>query len=329
MNNDLIKRNSNFKWVESLRGIGAFLVFFSHLPIIFINDLGFIIGRIGVVIFLMMSGYLAVSSRIKYKKRDYLINRFLRMYPVYWVLLIIYVVLSPSVDIIKLLANITLFSKFIGQSEMLGASWMMPIQIIFFIGIAFMSKEILEKIISKSGNDILMRNICIIGIFSLILSILRLELQKPFPVAIALLLLVAILGIGYRYRQNKEEFIKLLMVFEVFLIFSVIIAYPSEYISYFIAYNMGIIFFILADYKKINFEMANKLGKISFTFFLSGEITGKLAHIFITKLDIIDNLLIFCLLQFIINIIFSFIITKYIENPLHKIFNNYMQLKKL
>lgn len=242
MNNDLIKRNSNFKWIESLRGIGVFLVFFSHLPIIFINDLGFIIGRIGVVIFLRMSGYLAVSSRIKYKKRDYLINRFLRMYPVYWVLLIIYVVLSPNVDIIKLLVNITLFSKFIGQSEMLGASWMMPIQIIFFIGIAFMSKEILEKIISKSGNDILMRNICIVGIFSLILSILRLELQKPFPVAIVLLLVVAILGIGYRYKKNKEEFIKLLMVFEVFLIFSVIIAYPSEYISYFIAYNMGIIF---------------------------------------------------------------------------------------
>ncbi len=46
-----MEQNKNFNWISSLRGIGAFLVFFSHLPIIFPNDLGFVIGRIGVVIF--------------------------------------------------------------------------------------------------------------------------------------------------------------------------------------------------------------------------------------------------------------------------------------
>lgn len=36
-----MEQNKNFNWISSLRGIGAFLVFFSHLPIIFPNDLGF------------------------------------------------------------------------------------------------------------------------------------------------------------------------------------------------------------------------------------------------------------------------------------------------
>lgn len=84
-----MEQNKNFNWISSLRGIGAFFVFFSHLPITFPSDLGFVIGRIGVVIFLMMSGYLAVGSRFKYTKKEYLFNRFVRMYPVYWVLLII------------------------------------------------------------------------------------------------------------------------------------------------------------------------------------------------------------------------------------------------
>lgn len=30
-----MEQNKNFNWISSLRGIGAFLVFFSHLPIIF------------------------------------------------------------------------------------------------------------------------------------------------------------------------------------------------------------------------------------------------------------------------------------------------------
>ena len=69
-----MEQNKNFNWISSLRGIGAFFVFFSHLPITFPSDLGFVIGRIGVVIFLMMSGYLLVLDLNILKKSTYLID---------------------------------------------------------------------------------------------------------------------------------------------------------------------------------------------------------------------------------------------------------------
>lgn len=264
-----MEQNKNFNWISSLRGIGAFLVFFSHLPIIFPNDLGFVIGRIGVVIFLMMSGYLAVSSRFKYTKKEYLFNRFVRMYPVYWVLLIIITLLSSDISLVRFLTNITLFSKFMGQPEIIGASWMMPIQVLFFVIIAFFSKKSISMILEGNANLIINKYIYCWGVIAIILAILRMIFQKPFPVALALLIIIAFLGVIYRYDKTRN-FIKYLILFEIILLISVSIAYSNSS-SYFIAYNLGIVFFIIADYKNINFTLANKLGDISFTFFLGGR----------------------------------------------------------
>lgn len=311
-----MEQNKNFNWISSLRGIGAFLVFFSHLPIIFPNDLGFVIGRIGVVIFLMMSGYLAVSSRFKYTKKEYLFNRFVRMYPVYWVLLIIITLLSSDISLVRFLTNITLFSKFMGQPEIIGASWMMPIQVVFFVIIAFFSKKSISTILEGNANLIINKYIYCWGVIAIILAILRMIFQKPFPVALALLIIIAFLGVIYRYDKTRN-FIKCLILFEFILLVSVYMAYHNSS-SYFIAYNLGIILFIIADYKNINFILANKLGKISFTFFLGGDISAKIIYVFIDKNYIMDNILAFCILQFLVDILLAFLITKYIESPLYK-----------
>lgn len=326
-----MEQNKNFKWISSLRGIGAFLVFFSHLPITFPNDLGFIIGRIGVVIFLMMSGYLAVGSRFKYTRKEYLFNRFVRMYPVYWVLLIIITLLSSDISIVRFLTNITLFSKFMGQPEIIGASWMMPIQIVFFVIIAFFSKKSISIILKGNSSLIINKYIYYWGVIAIILAILRMVFEKPFPVALALLIIIAFLGVIYRYDKLKN-FIKCLILFEFILLISVYIAYPNGS-SYFIAYNLGIFIFIIADYKNINFMLANKLGKISFTFFLGGGISAKILYIFIDKDYLMGNIWEFCILQFLIDILLAFLITKYIENPIHKksnqILYKYKNVKEL
>jgi len=322
-----MEQNKNFNWISSLRGIGAFLVFFSHLPIIFPNDLGFVIGRIGVVIFLMMSGYLAVGSRFKYTKKEYLFNRFVRMYPVYWVLLIIITLLSSDISLVRFLTNITLFSKFMGQPEIIGASWMMPIQVVFFVIIAFFSKKSISMILEGNTNLIINKYIYCWGVIAIILAILRMIFQKPFPVALALLIIIAFLGVIYIYDKTRN-FIKCLILFEFILLISVYMAYPNGG-SYFVAYNLGIILFIIADYKNINFILANKLGNISFTFFLGGDISAKIIYIFIDENHIMNNIWAFCILLFLIDILFAFLITKYIENPIHRKSNQILYKYKI
>lgn len=51
---------------------------------------------------------------------------------------------------------------------------------------------------------------------------------------------------------------------------------------------------------------------------MGGDISAKILYIFINKDYLMDNLLMFCILQFFIDILLAFLITKYIENPLHK-----------
>ena len=55
----------NYEWIATLRGFAALLVFVAHLPIPFPDIVGFAIGRTGVAIFFLITGYLAVQSRRK------------------------------------------------------------------------------------------------------------------------------------------------------------------------------------------------------------------------------------------------------------------------
>lgn len=74
-------------WISSLRGIAILLVFFSHLYSVSGATFKFVIGRIGVVIFFLLSGYLALSSRKKRTANQYIFNRLIRIYPIYWLIL--------------------------------------------------------------------------------------------------------------------------------------------------------------------------------------------------------------------------------------------------
>ena len=78
------------QWISSLRGLLVLLVFISHLELSFISkDVLFVIGRIGVVGFFLISGYLALTSVQKRTTKQFYFNRFLRIYPMFWILLLI------------------------------------------------------------------------------------------------------------------------------------------------------------------------------------------------------------------------------------------------
>ena len=274
-------------WLATLRGEAAFLVFISHLGVLPIDsNFSFIIGRSGVTCFFLMTGYLAMTSRSKRNRVQYTINRFIRMYPVYWVLLICYFFLHLNeVSVIQLLANMTYFEEFIGIGPMLGASWMMPILVVFYFSVmifgvsVFMPKES-EK--DKIRRGVLLEIIC--GVFAIILSLLRFFTNKPFPTAFFLLIAVGIIGVYIKLLDDSTERIKtklgylipILVVFEFLLVVSAAFSYREEWIFYEIAYNLGILLFVLYKFLNISKGFINKffseLGKIGFTFFLGAEI---------------------------------------------------------
>ena len=119
-NFDWLKHNG--KQIATLRGIAVLLVFFSHLNLNRSEErrvgkeLLFISGRIGVVLFFLISGLLAYSSRYKKSLKQYIFNRFCRMYPVYWLLLILAcITFEKQFSIMQVLTNFTLFQEFLGH----------------------------------------------------------------------------------------------------------------------------------------------------------------------------------------------------------------------
>lgn len=129
------------RWISSLRGLLVFLVFFSHLTVLPIHkDLLFIIGRIGVAGFFLISGFLAVTSLERRKMKQFLLNRFLRIYPIYWILLVMTFFLTEGHTLKELVCNFTLFEEFVGYDAMIGSSWMLPIMIIYFLLLLLVKK---------------------------------------------------------------------------------------------------------------------------------------------------------------------------------------------
>ena len=63
---DMSEGRGQIDWIASLRGLSALFVFFSHLTFLPVNgDALFVIGRVGVTCFFLITGYLVIQSRIK------------------------------------------------------------------------------------------------------------------------------------------------------------------------------------------------------------------------------------------------------------------------
>jgi peptidoglycan/LPS O-acetylase OafA/YrhL len=121
--------------LTGVRAFGASVVFFDHLPLlphahVIINVMAF---------FYALSGFLIV--RIYYEQaqwqrvwlKKYFINRFARIYPVYFLLLTIVVLLRHDVHPLTLLSNYTLtHALFHGETLLIQPSWSLTVEETFY-----------------------------------------------------------------------------------------------------------------------------------------------------------------------------------------------------
>ena len=312
-------------WLATLRGVAALLVFISHLYHIHANGkILFIFGRIGVVCFFLMTGYLTMVSREKRNRKQYLWNRFLRVYPIYWLLLLLTVLLDLHSYSVKSVAlNATLFEEFFGEDAIIGASWMLPIQVVFFIGVAlfgfklFINKNNTEK--SNMQRGMVLISICMI--VAVAIGGARRITGKPFPTAFLLLIGLSVLGIYYQYvNGNIKKIAPLWIIYEVCFLVSVVLSYPGKAVRYIVAYNIGIVLFVIFEKfisgKDLISSLFAKIGRIGFTFFLGAGIPWALLLKISTFEDSIGLKVLGCILKFCAAVLLGYVITRFIEEPL-------------
>jgi peptidoglycan/LPS O-acetylase OafA/YrhL len=301
--------NSTINWIASLRGLLVFLVFFSHLSLPLPKDLLFVIGRIGVAGFFLISGYLAKSSIERRNSVQFLWNRFLRLYPIYWLLLIMTFFIFAKYDWKEFLWNVTMFEEFVGYEAMIGAAWMLPIMVLFFILLAF-----LEYVLKGKHLYSIFYWICI---GSLLVGVVRYMTGKPFPTALCLLQSVGLLGYMHKSLESKwsRKYVRCILVFEITLIIASFLSYGNKVLFYFIAYNIGFIAFYLFEKYDISIRLWDELGKLGFTFFLGAAIPMGLISKIIPSVSSMDVIL-YSAVQLILAIAFSYVVTTYCEKPL-------------
>lgn len=224
----MLMQQNRIEWLASLRGLLVLLVFASHLPL-FINissDFAFVLGRMGVAGFFVISGYLAVSSIEKRNAKQYLFNRFLRIYPIFWLLLIcVYLLSSNGFTITDLVKNMALASK-----SMIGSSWMLPIMVFMFVCLTCIHKL---KVNIDAAYIALM-------VFSLLLGLCRWYTGVKLPTAFFLLSALGVLS--YRWKMcecNLQAVRWQIVVYETVLLMATALSYQDKMPWYFLAYNLG------------------------------------------------------------------------------------------
>lgn len=119
------------KELDALRGLAAFAVFLFHFQL-------FDYGYLGVHLFFIISGFVIFLTAKSVKKpSDFVIARFSRLYPTYWVCLFLtFAVLyygRGDVTLKQLIYNLTMFQAFLGVENVDGAYWSLTEELVFYV----------------------------------------------------------------------------------------------------------------------------------------------------------------------------------------------------
>ncbi len=122
--------------LTGVRAAGASVVFFDHLPLqagehVIINVLAFFFALSGILIVRIYYEQAQLSARWLAK---YFVNRFARIYPVYFVLVTVALLLSPPISAPRLLANYTLtHALFQPMTLLIQPSWSLTVEECFYV----------------------------------------------------------------------------------------------------------------------------------------------------------------------------------------------------
>lgn len=99
-------------------------------------------GYLGVDIFFMISGYVVLMSSMHKSPRDFLVSRISRLYPAYWLtvilsFIVVYFVGAAGADTVKptiqlLVYNLTMLQNFFGKESINPVFWTLTFEISFY-----------------------------------------------------------------------------------------------------------------------------------------------------------------------------------------------------
>jgi peptidoglycan/LPS O-acetylase OafA/YrhL len=334
--------NEKYPPLTGVRALGASVVFFDHFPFqpdahITLNVMAF---------FFALSGFLIV--RIYYEQAQinrqwlgkYFLNRFARIYPVYFVLLTLVVFLQHATGTWTLLKNYTLLHALFHKTPLLiQASWTLTVEECFyFLAPAFMllaRRTLFAPLAVACAMSLAALGISRLDIgflatpnfvlsttffghfaeffagFYLALAVIKLEKSAPVQLPGARFTLAGLLGVSVLiaamvlvYRSPKPDF------HWIILINNFLIPFPIMLLYWGLIRESTVVSRVLAS------PLAGLLGRSSYSFYLLHALVIEYFAIpFLVPL--IGNRVLYVLLTFIITWVVSIILFVSFEEPVN------------
>jgi len=319
------------KELDSLRGIACLSVLLFHYTTkyseIFSTSIttqlfNFKYGGQGVDLFFIVSGFVIfLTIKKNTKPVDFVYKRFTRLYPTFWICVLLTFFLIRYSDLImyqrnfsELIYNLTMVPDVFGVKRVDGVYWsLLPELMFYFLMFCLLIVKKIKYIDS----------ICFVWLLGILIN----NMHDIMPIRVLLNLKFAhlfIIGISFYKIKNKESkwwtHLLILCSFIVSIIISDSLHKPV-FLLFFIA------IFYLFVYNKLNWIKLKPLiilGEISYALYLIHQFIG---YIIINKLVNygIENNFLLLLIPFTITVLLAYSITFYIEKPVQLFLRNTWQ----
>ena len=298
-----------YGYVDSIRGLAALTVVYFHVAddflksstpsaieyaIFYLVSGPIDLGKVAVTLFFAVSGFVVPFSLLRGREnpiRDFVISRFFRLYPAYWLsipfgILAFYVVRPNPIDAVTILANITMLQQFVGIENIIQIYWTLQIELIFYgLCVALFLCGWL-----RSNNRVFLVALAMIA-FAAALAGGRFVTGKELPVALGLALTVMFFGLLWRryiLDGDLEARRRALIVAATLVVALPPIAWmgygPEAWSRYTLTYYLAVGLFILMTTRlRIEHRIFIYLGTISYSIYLFGSASRVFAMAVIPK----------------------------------------------
>jgi peptidoglycan/LPS O-acetylase OafA/YrhL len=273
---------SRMAHLDSLRGIAALCVAYSHCAwaarstaaetsiledaAIYVATEAIDLGKLGVVSFFMLSGYL-VPSMLKGGTGQFLLTRAARILPMYWVsALVALVVLQPTLSAADLLGNVLPLQGFVGATPIQGLYWTIQIELCFYAMCAALHWK---GLILRKGT-VLTLAMLFLAIAAALAAYRATGVETPVALPLSLTMML----LGHLIRTDRKAALTLLVAVVIALPAITAMAYgenaPRYVLTYFVA--AGAFFAVVTQPRLLSDKMAG-LGRVSYSFYLLAGVT--------------------------------------------------------
>lgn len=294
---------TRFAHIDCLRAIAALLVIWMHTSEHFVliaapsiqdrlHDIAAFtdFGRIGVVIFFAISGFVIPSSLRADRAgscREFLIKRLFRLYPIYWFsipfgLVTFWYLWGKEISPAAILLNLTMVQEALGMPSVQGQYWTLQTELAFYaLCVLLFLGGLLRSAVVLTALVLLLSALCLLPIA---LSFIGKTLPLTLPPTLAMLALhlgVMFWGALFRiwYDKTPMPWFAKLAVFGYLVVWwlmaTVAVGYylmvtaDIKVLHFFLPYAVGVATFAgLAIYAKLRPAWLVWLGAISYSLYL-------------------------------------------------------------